>query len=127
MLKQQLASHELWKTNNALIWALKTWNTLIVSIFCCLNFQCIALAMIGGSIFILVEKAFISVIVNNLLMTVSVWLIIAACGLVILSVPFCGCIGAVKESKGLLMAVSIHLIHARHYWDRFDLDMALQI
>ena len=84
----------------------------------CLNFQCTALAIIGGSIYILVQGAFIGVImVNNVLMTVSVWLIIAACGLVILSVPVFGCIGAVKESRGFLMAVStctcMH-VHKRH-------------
>lgn len=58
----------------------------------------------------MVEKAFISAVMDNVLMTVSVWGIIVGTSLIIMTIPICGLIGTVKESKCLLTTYMAILI-----------------
>ena len=70
------------------------------------HFQLATIAMVGGTIWILIEWTFISDVMENQLFRAGVWLVVIGGGLILLFVPISGCCGAIRESKCLLLFVS---------------------
>ena len=98
------------------IYCLKNVNKFSLHMFVvylCISvhfYQLAAIAMVGGTIWILVEWVFISDVMENQLFRAGVWLVVIGGGLILVFVPISGCCGAIRESKCLLLFVSI-IIH----------------
>ena len=76
--------------------------------------QLIGGAIMGVGIWIIVDRNFMSVILGTELMTVAAYLIIVGGGVVFL-IAFMGCLGAILESKPLLLIVSNYIILNNDY------------